>query len=66
MAVIFTFMLLIGLELAGLYVAGGIGHAIRSAFTKSPTQKSSPRVRGLNVLIGYGVIFSFFILLSLL
>ncbi len=66
MTVVFTFILLIGLELTGLYVAGSIGHAIRSAFTKSPTQKSSPRVRWQNVLIGYSAIFGFLILILLL
>ncbi|MEM6842498.1 MAG: hypothetical protein AAF632_09760 [Bacteroidota bacterium] len=66
MAVVFTLLLLIILELAGLYVAGSIGHAVRSAFKKNLKQNPTPRVRWQNVMIGYGIIFGFFILLLLL
>ncbi|MEM9832085.1 MAG: hypothetical protein AAF944_15735 [Bacteroidota bacterium] len=66
MVAVFTLLLLIILELAGLYVAGSIGQAVRSMFKSNLKKNPAPSVRWQNVMIGYGVIFGFFILLLLL
>lgn len=64
MAAVFTLILLIGLELCGYYLASSIGEAVRNALSKKRI-RVTPRVRGLNAIIGYATIFGIFGLLTL-
>ena len=66
MAVVFTFILLIALELCGLYLASGLGQLIRKAFNRTNTSQRSVRLRWLDVMIGYAAIFVVFGLMMLL
>ena len=60
MAVVLTLFLIIALELSGLYLASQLGQSIRQAFRKTKMPQRSPRLRWLDVMIGYAAIFAAF------
>lgn len=57
MAVVLTLLLLILLEMSGLYLASQLGRMIRSMVSNSQSVRRSTRLRWLDVVIGYVAIF---------
>ena len=60
MTIVLTLIFLILLELGGLYLASEFGQRIRLIFLNAKTKARSPRLRWLDVIIGYAAIFGIF------